>query len=40
MSEELVKVLRRQPWMMQTTLTQAYVWHAGVVTSLARSAIS
>ena len=29
-----MKVLRRQPWMMQTTLTQAYVWHAGVVTSL------
>ena len=34
MSEELVEVLRRQPWMMQTTLTQAHVWHAGVVTSL------
>ena len=34
MSEELVEALRRQPGMMQTTLTQAFVGHARVVTSL------
>ena len=34
MSEELVDVLRRQPGMMQTALTQAFVGHARVVTSL------
>ena len=34
MSEELVEVLRRQPGMMQTALTQAFVGHARVVTSL------
>ena len=28
MSEELVEALRRQPGMMQTTLTQAFVGHA------------
>ena len=34
MSEGLVEVLRRQRGMMQTTLTQAFFGHAGVVTSL------
>ena len=34
MLEELVEARRRQPGMMQTTLTQAFVGHAGVVTSL------
>ena len=34
MSEELVEALRRQPGMMQTALTQAFVGHARVVTSL------
>ena len=34
MSEELVEVLRRQPGMMQTALTQAFVGHAHVMTSL------
>ena len=34
MSEELVEVLRRQPWMMQTASTQAFVGHARGVTSL------
>ena len=34
MSEELVEALRRQPGMMQTALTQAFVGHACVVTSL------
>ena len=34
MSEELVKVMRRQPGMVQTALTQAFVGHARVVTSL------
>ena len=33
MSEELVQALRRQPRMMQTALTQAFVGHARVVTS-------
>ena len=32
MSEELVEALRRQPGMMQTALTQAFVGHARVVT--------
>ena len=40
MSEELVEALRRQPGMMQTALTQAFVGHARVVTSLCRSVIS
>ena len=34
MSEELVEVLRRQPGMMQTALTQAFVGHARVIMSL------
>ena len=34
MSEELVEALRRQPGMMQTALTQTFVGHARVVTSL------
>ena len=34
MSEDLVEALRRQPVMMQTTLTQGFVWHSRVVTSL------
>ena len=34
MSEELVEAMRRQPGMMQTALTQAFVGHARVVTSL------
>ena len=34
MSEELVQVLRGQPGMTQTALTQAFVGHARVVTSL------
>ena len=34
MSEELVEALRRQPGMMQIVLTQAFVGHARVVTSL------
>ena len=34
MSEELVEALLRQPGMMQTALTQAFVGHARVVTSL------
>ena len=34
MSEELVEALRRQPGMMPTSLTQAFVGHARVVTSL------
>ena len=34
MSEELVEDLRGQPAMMQTGLTQAFVGHARVVTSL------
>ena len=34
MSEELAEALRRQPGMMQTALTQAFVGHARVVTSL------
>ena len=34
MSEELVEALRRQPGMMPTALTQAFVGHARVVTSL------
>ena len=34
MSEELVEALRRQPGMIQTALTQAFVGHARVVTSL------
>ena len=34
MSEELVEALRRQRGMMQTALTQAFVGHARVVTSL------
>ena len=34
MSKELVEALRRQPGMMKTTLTQAFVGHARVVTSL------
>ena len=33
-SEELLEALRRQPGMMQTPLTQAFVGHARVVTSL------
>ena len=33
MSEELVEVLRRQPRMMQTRLTQAFFGPAGVVTA-------
>ena len=33
MSKDLVETLRRLPGMMQTTLTQAYVGHARVVTS-------
>ena len=33
-SEELVTALRRLPWMMQTALTQVFVGHARVVTSL------
>ena len=36
MSEELVEALWRQPGMRQTTLTQAFVGHARVVTSLGR----
>ena len=36
MSEELVEALRRQPGMMQTALTQAFVGHARVVTSLSQ----
>ena len=32
--EELVEALRGQPGMTQTALTQAFVWHARVVTSL------
>ena len=34
MSEELVEALWRQPGMMQTALTQAFVGHARVVTLL------
>ena len=34
MSEELVEALRRQPGMRKTALTQAFVGHARVVTSL------
>ena len=34
MSEELVETMRRQSGMMQTALTQAFVEHARVVTSL------
>ena len=34
MSEELVEILRRQPGMMQTVLTQVFIVHARVVTSL------
>ena len=34
MSEELVEILRRQPGMMQTVLTQVFIVHASVVTSL------
>ena len=34
MSEELVEVLRRQPGMMQTALTQAFVGDARVVAYL------
>ena len=34
MSEKLVEALRRQPGMMQTAFTQAFVGHARVVTSL------
>ena len=34
MSEELVEVLRRQPGMVQNALTQAFVGHTCVVTSL------
>ena len=34
MSEELVQALRGEPWMTQTVLTQAFVGHARVVTSL------
>ena len=34
MSEELVEALRRQPGVMQTALTQAFVGHARVVTTL------
>ena len=34
MSEELVQALRGQVWMTQTALTQAFVGHARVVTSL------
>ena len=34
MSEELVEALLRQTGMMQTALTQAFVGHARVVTSL------
>ena len=34
MSEELVEALPRQPRMMQTALTQAFVGHARMVTSL------
>ena len=34
MSEELVEAQRRQPGMMQTAWTQAFVGHAHVVTSL------
>ena len=34
MSDELVEALRRQPGMMQTTLTQAFAGHARVGTSL------
>ena len=34
MPEELVEALRRQPGIMQTMLTQAFVGHARVVTSL------
>ena len=33
-SEELVKALQGQPGMTQTALTQAFVGHARVVTSL------
>ena len=33
-SEELVEALQGQPGMTQTTLTQAFVGHARVVTSL------
>ena len=36
MSEELVEALPRQPGMMQTTLTQAFVGHARMVTSLSQ----
>ena len=34
MLEELVEALRRQPTMMQTALTEAFVGHTCVVTSL------
>ena len=34
MSKELAEALRRQPGMMQTALTQAFVGHARVVTLL------
>ena len=34
MPDELVEALQRQPEMMQTALTQAFVGHARVVTSL------
>ena len=36
MSEELVETLRRQPGMMQTALTHAFVGHTRVVTSLSQ----
>ena len=36
MSEELVEALRRQPGMMQTALTHAFVGHTRVVTSLSQ----
>ena len=34
LSEELINAQRRQPGMMQTALTQAFVGHARVITSL------
>ena len=37
MSKELVEALRRQPGIMQTALTQVFVGHACVVTSLGQS---
>ena len=36
MSEELVEALWRQPGMMQAALTQAFIGHARVVTSLGK----